>query len=36
MGLRELMVLCCLITGIAGRAVGNDEIQNKVLGNQIN
>ena len=36
MGLRELIVVCCLINGIAGRVVENEEIQNKVSGNQNN
>ena len=36
MGLRELIVVCCLIIGIAGRVVGNEEIQNNVSGNQSN
>ena len=36
MGLREVIGLCCLITGIAGRVVRNEDVQNKILGNQNN
>ena len=36
MGLREVIGLCCLITGITGRVVRNEDVQNKILGNQNN
>ena len=36
MGLREVIGLCCLITDIEGRVVRNEDIRNKILGNQNN
>ena len=35
-GSREVIGLCCLITDIAGIVVRNEDIRNKILGNQNN
>ena len=36
MGLREVIGICCLFTDTDGRVIRNEDIRNKILGNQNN